>query len=89
MKVHRGLKPPVERTPLYNFDNLKHGDAIEVGSVSGAREMFRRWKRKTGRLHVRLTSAREKGREHFLFFIDLAPAKPKPRTASALLDDEV
>jgi hypothetical protein len=70
MKVHRGLKPPAERTPLYNFDALKHGDAIEVQSVSGAREMFRRWKQKTGRLHARLTSAREKGRENFLFFLD-------------------
>jgi hypothetical protein len=86
MKVHRGLKPPSsERTPLYNFDALKHGDAIEVGSVSGAREMFRRWRQKTGRQHVRLTSAREKGREHFLFFIDLAPAN----THAHPLDDVV
>jgi uncharacterized protein (DUF1684 family) len=75
MKVHHGLQPPVERTPRYNFDQLKHGDAIEVDSVSGAREMFRRWKAKTGRAHVRLTGAREKGKEKFLFFIDAtAPA---------------
>jgi hypothetical protein len=87
MKVHRGLKPPTERTPLYNFDNLKHGDAIEVASVSGAREMFRRWRLKTGRLHVRLTSAREKGKEHFLFFIDLTP-KTKA-VHPAVLDDVV
>jgi uncharacterized protein (DUF1684 family) len=72
MKIHRGLEPPVERVPLYNFDKLKHGDAIEVQSISGAREMFRRWRQKTGRLHVRLTSAREKGKEKFLFFIDTA-----------------
>jgi hypothetical protein len=72
MKIHRGLEPPVERVPLYNFDKLKHGDAIEVQSISGAREMFRRWRLKTGRMHARLTSAREKGKEHMLFFIDTA-----------------
>jgi hypothetical protein len=70
MKIHRGLEPPVERVPLYNFDKLKHGDAIEVQSISGAREMFRRWRQKTGRRDVRLTRAREKGKENFLFFID-------------------
>jgi hypothetical protein len=72
MKIHRGLEPPVERVPLYNFDRLKHGDAIEVQSVSGAREMFRRWRNKTGRRHTRLTSAREKGKENMLFFIETA-----------------
>jgi hypothetical protein len=73
MKIHRGLEPPLERTPLYNFDILKHGDAIEVESLSGAREMFRRWRLKTGRTHARLTSARQKGKENLLFFIDTSP----------------
>lgn len=53
--------------PKYDFDAMRHGDAIDVESVNAAREMFARWRRKTGR-RARLTSSRDfPGR---LFFIE-------------------
>ena len=35
--------------PKYDFDAMRHGDAIDVENKNAAREMFARWKRKTGR----------------------------------------
>lgn len=49
MKILRGLPMPPSTRPGYNFDALQHGDVIVVRSVLSAQEMFRRWKRKTGR----------------------------------------
>ena len=37
------------RKSRYQFDALKDGDALEVTSVAGAMEMFRRWKKTKGR----------------------------------------
>jgi hypothetical protein len=56
--------PQVSR---YRFDSLRHGDAIEVASRAGAQEMFRRWKKKTGR-SGRLVSIPEQ--PNLLFFLD-------------------
>jgi hypothetical protein len=53
--------------PLYDFAALKHGDMIEVKSKSGAREMFRRWRRETGS-RARLVSAT--GSPGRLYFLD-------------------
>ena len=53
--------------PKYDFDAMRHGDAIEVESVSAAREMFARWRRKTGR-RARLTISRDFPK--LLIFID-------------------
>jgi hypothetical protein len=51
----------------YYFHLLKHGDAIEVESVGGAREMFRRWKNANG-TRARLIASRDN--PQLLFFID-------------------
>ena len=55
------------RSSRYRFDSLKHGDAIEVSSVPGAMEMFRRWRKAKGR-RGRLIPARDS--TNTLFFID-------------------
>jgi hypothetical protein len=55
------------RGSRYRFDTLKHGDAIEVTSIPGAMEMFRRWKKAKGR-RGRLIPSR--GSLNTLFFID-------------------
>lgn len=55
------------RNSHYRFDLLKHGDALEVRSVSGAMEMFRRWKKSRGR-RGRLVLSRD--RLNTLFFLD-------------------
>ena len=55
------------RSSRYRFDSLKHGDAIEVSSVAGAMEMFRRWKKIKGR-RGRLIPSRDSF--NTLFFID-------------------
>jgi hypothetical protein len=56
--------------PRYDFNTLKHGDAIEVASKASAREMFRRWRRKTGSC-ARLVSAIESPNR--LYFLDKGP----------------
>jgi hypothetical protein len=58
------VAPHVSR---YRFDSLKHGDAIEVASKASAQEMFRRWKKRTGRTG-RLVALPEHPR--LLFFLD-------------------
>jgi hypothetical protein len=55
------------RRSRYRFDLLKHGDALEVNSVAGAMEMFRRWKKAKGR-RGRLIPSRDAF--NTLFFID-------------------
>ena len=55
------------RRSRYHFDALKHGDVLEVTSVSGAMEMFRRWKKSKGR-QARLVPSRDT--LHTLIFID-------------------
>jgi hypothetical protein len=57
--------------PRYDFDKLRHGDAIEgVQNKASAREMFRRWKRLHGR-YGRLVSG--KGGDDVLYFLDETP----------------
>ena len=46
------------RKSRYDFDSLKDGDALEVTSVSGAKETFRRWKKAKGR-RARLVPSRD------------------------------
>ena len=58
------VAPHVSR---YGFDSLNHGDAIEVASKASAQEMFRRWKKRTGR-RGRLVALAE--HPNLLFFID-------------------
>ena len=53
--------------PKYDFDAMRHGDAIDVENPNAAREMFARWRRKTGR-RARLTVSRDFPKR--LFFID-------------------
>jgi hypothetical protein len=65
------MSPSIRRVDTtashYRFDSLRHGDAIEVTSKSGALEMFRRWKKLKGR-RGRLVSSRDYA--NVLFFID-------------------
>ena len=53
--------------PKYDFDAMHHGDAIDVENKNAAREMFARWKRKTGR-RGRLVVSRDYPNR--LFFLD-------------------
>lgn len=53
--------------PKYDFDAMRHGDAIEVRNKNAAREMFTRWRRKTGR-RGRLVASRDN--PNLLFFLD-------------------
>ena len=71
MRVHRNLKIPKTTAvrDRYDFDVLRHGDAIEVNSINSAREVFRRWRKHTGR-RAQLVRSSEKGQEGLLFFID-------------------
>lgn len=55
------------RKSRYHFDALKDGDVLEVTSVSGAMEMFRRWKKAKGR-RGRLIPSRDT--LYTLLFID-------------------
>ena len=82
MRLHRGLKLPAQKAPLYNFDALVHGDAIEVESIKGAREMFRRWRQRTGRRQPKLIASKTPGFEHYLFFLD-----PAAESAKTLIDE--
>ena len=58
----------------YDFDALKHGDAIEVQSVNSAREVFRRWRKRTGR-KAELVRSTDPERGNLLFFIEGAGPK--------------
>jgi hypothetical protein len=40
---------PNRRNAAYDFAALRHGDVIRVGSKASARELFRRWRKATGR----------------------------------------
>lgn len=53
MKIIKGATPPA-RKKVYDFDVLEPGDAIDVASEGGCREMFRRWRDATGSHHLRL-----------------------------------
>jgi hypothetical protein len=55
------------KTSRYRFDQLRHGDALQVSSVAGAMEMFRRWKKTKGR-RGRLIPSRDAF--NTLFFIE-------------------
>jgi transcriptional regulator with XRE-family HTH domain len=73
-KVHRGLKLPrrTGKRTRYNFDDMQHGDALECESmnqVNSAREVFRCWRKRTGR-NVQLVLAVKEGRL-LLHFIDV------------------
>jgi hypothetical protein len=71
MRIHRGLELPATagKRERYDFDALKDGDAIEVRSVNSAREVFRRWRKRTGR-KAQLVRSTDPERANFLFFID-------------------
>ncbi|HEY1431858.1 MAG TPA: hypothetical protein VGF39_09560 [Stellaceae bacterium] len=59
--------PDSERERLYDFDKLRHGDTVPVRSKLSAQEMFRRWRRRTGR-KARLVGSRDT--PDVLYFID-------------------
>ena len=77
MRIIRGLQIPKKtgKRERYDFDALQHGDAIEVTSPNSAREVFRRWRKRTGR-EAQLVRSAEPGRESFLFFIDETRKRP-------------
>ena len=53
----------------YDFDALRHGDAIEVGSPRSVMEVFRRWRKKTGR-KAQLVRPTDTEQGNLLFFIE-------------------
>ena len=55
--------------PRYDFDAMRHGDAIEVENINAARQMFARWRRKAGR-RGRLIASRDM--PNLLYFLDEA-----------------
>jgi hypothetical protein len=55
--------------PKYDFDAMRHGDAIEVENKNAARQMFARWRRKAGR-NGRLVASRDI--PNLLYFLDEA-----------------
>jgi hypothetical protein len=65
--IHRTNLSPGKRKGRYNFDALKHGDAIEVANKDSAQLMFTRWKRAKGRA-ARLVSSTRYPR--ILYFLD-------------------
>jgi hypothetical protein len=56
--------------PKYDYDAMRHGDIIEVENVNAAREMFSRWRRKTGR-RARLVASRDYYNRLFFFDDDI------------------
>jgi hypothetical protein len=40
------VKPREPLKPMYDFDSLRHGDALKVINPASAQEMFRRWKKR-------------------------------------------
>jgi hypothetical protein len=69
MRIYRGLELPAAtaKRERYDFDVLKHGDAIEVRSVKSAKEVFRRWRKRTQR-DAQLVCSPE--RDDLLFYIE-------------------
>jgi hypothetical protein len=84
MRILRGLQIPkkIGKREHYDFSALQHGDAIEVTSPNSAREVFRRWRKRTD-TKAQLVRSREPGQEGLLFFIDETRKRP------AALDDLV
>lgn len=68
IRILRGLPAPELTRNKYPFDALENGDALEVQSVASAIEMFRRWKKKSGR-DARLVKTTQ---PNVLFFIEPA-----------------
>jgi hypothetical protein len=77
MRIIRGLQIPKKtgKRERYDFGALQHGDAIEVDSINSAREVFRRWRKRTGR-NAQLVRSAEPGQERLLFFIDGTGKRP-------------
>lgn len=70
MQIIRGKPLPEFRT-RYEFDLLKHGDAIVAPRHLSAKEVFRRWKKRhPERPHARLKRSLREGEEHLLYFIE-------------------
>jgi hypothetical protein len=72
MEIIRGLPLPTRNRPRvhYDFDKLKHGDAIRVSSVSGARTMFARWRERHPDRHVQLVRHDDPAHSDILFFVE-------------------
>jgi hypothetical protein len=70
-RSHQGRDPYV-----YAFAELQHGDAIKVRSVPSAQEMFRRWREKHNKRHLKLRKSPLAGEEDILYCID--SRKPVP-----------
>jgi hypothetical protein len=73
--------------PRYNFQDLKHGDAIMVEKPNSTIEMFRRWRRSRGLSPgvVKLVYAGENEEGlHVFFFVEQALVRttPLPELAS-------
>ena len=50
MKIVKGAaQQSKKRASIYDFGALRPGDAIDVVSYSGCREMFRRWRQVSGK----------------------------------------
>jgi hypothetical protein len=77
MHILRGLQIPKKtgKRERYDFDALQHGDAIDVDSINSAREVFRRWRKRTGR-KAQLVRSTEPGHQRLLFFIDETRKRP-------------
>jgi hypothetical protein len=72
MRIVHGLRAPEKHgRERYDFDALKHGDAFEIepSKIDSAREVFRRWRKRTGR-RAQLVRSTTRGQENLLFFID-------------------
>jgi hypothetical protein len=77
MRILHDLQIPKKtgKRERYDFSALHHGDAIEVDSINSAREVFRRWRKRTGR-KAHLVRSVEPGQERLLFFIDETRKRP-------------
>ena len=56
MRIIRNATPP-KHQPKYEFDKLRPGDAFDVESRPGCREMFRRWCEKNRKKNLMLKYA--------------------------------
>lgn len=52
----------------YRFDELKHGDALEVDHPESARELFRQWRSRNKRKGAQLVKSQQSPK--ILYFID-------------------
>ena len=66
-RAKRVIRVKPEKTPMYDFDALRHGDVLEVENPASAREMFRRWKKRHHRHELLVASPNS---PWLLFFID-------------------